>query len=191
MVEGWAQADLAMLDQAPSPSATTFRVVSHLRWHGGEAVEPNRVRLFVGVLTGGANADRRAAIRETWGRDKRLHRWGPEAELFGKLPAFPGHLGLCGPENRFIGLSEMAAQGVNCPVETSLARSRRVLFFSAKPRDEGAFDALRREAADSGDVVVLPGVFESYHNITHQTLEILRAASMDPTATHALKVCCL
>ena len=42
-------------------------------------------------------------------------------------------------------------------------------------------------AADQGDVVVLPGVFEHYHNITHQTLEILRAASMDPVATHALK----
>ena len=63
----------------------------------------------------------------------------------------------------------------------------RVMFFSAKPTDEGVFDALRREAADQGDVVVLPGVFEHYHNITHQTLEILRAASMDPVATHALK----
>ena len=64
----------------------------------------------------------------------------------------------------------------------------RVLFFAAKPRDEAVFDALRREAADQGDVVVLPGIFEHYHNITHQTLEILRAASMDAVATHALKV---
>ena len=70
-------------------------------------------------------------------------------------------------------------------------RLLRVMFFSAKPTDEGVFDALRREAADQGDVVVLPGVFEHYHNITHQTLEILRAASMDPVATHALKVRCL
>ena len=58
----------------------------------------------------------------------------------------------------------------------------------AAPTDEGVFDALRREAADTGDIVVLPGVFEHYYNITHQTLEILRAASMDPLATHALKV---
>ena len=63
-----------------------------------------------------------------------------------------------------------------------------MLFFSAKPKDEKVFDALRREAADQGDVVVLPGIFEHYHNITHQTLEILRAASMDAVATHALKV---
>lgn len=63
------------------------------------------------------------------------------------------------------------------------------MFFSAKPTDEAKFDQLRREAAEKGDVVVLPGVFEHYHNITHQTLEILRAASMDPVVTHALKVC--
>lgn len=62
------------------------------------------------------------------------------------------------------------------------------MFFSAKPTDEAVFDQLRREAAEKGDVVVLPGVFEHYHNITHQTLEILRAASMDPVFTHALKV---
>ncbi len=32
------------------------------------------VKLFVGVLTAGKNADRRAAIRESWGSDRRLHR---------------------------------------------------------------------------------------------------------------------
>lgn len=32
------------------------------------------VKLFVGVLTAGKNADRRDAIRETWGSDPRLHR---------------------------------------------------------------------------------------------------------------------
>ena len=62
------------------------------------------------------------------------------------------------------------------------------MFFSAKPVDEAVFDELRREAAQKGDIVVLPGIFEHYDNITHQTLEILRAASMDPVATHALKV---
>lgn len=64
----------------------------------------------------------------------------------------------------------------------------RVMFFSAKPVDEAVFDKLRREAGEKGDIVVLPGIFEHYDNITHQTLEILRAASMDPVATHTLKV---
>jgi len=64
----------------------------------------------------------------------------------------------------------------------------RVMFFSAKPVDEAVFDKLRREAGEKGDIVVLPGIFEHYDNITHQTLEILRAASMDPVATHILKV---
>ncbi len=62
------------------------------------------------------------------------------------------------------------------------------MFFSAKPVDEAVFDELRREAAQKGDIVVLPQIFEHYDNITHQTLEILRAASMDALATHALKV---
>lgn len=59
---------------APSTSATAYRIVSHIRWHGGAGGDTSRVRLYVGVLTSGKNADRRAAIRETWGRDERLHR---------------------------------------------------------------------------------------------------------------------
>jgi hypothetical protein len=66
-------------------------------------------------------------------------------------------------------------------------RLRRVVFFSAKPLQDAAFDALRTEAAQKGDLVVLPGVFEAYSNITHQTLEIFRAASLDPLTTHVLK----
>ena len=66
---------------APSASATAFRVVSHIRWHGGAAEDTRRVRLFVGVLTGGRNADRRAAIRETWGKDRRLHRYLPPPNI--------------------------------------------------------------------------------------------------------------
>ena len=62
------------------------------------------------------------------------------------------------------------------------------MFFSAKPVDEAVFDELRREATEKGDIVVLPGIFEHYSNITHQTLEILRAASLDPLATHTIKV---
>ena len=64
----------------------------------------------------------------------------------------------------------------------------RVLFFSAKPTDERTFDALRKEAAAEGDIVVLPTIWESYYNITHQTLEVLRAAAQDVEATHVLKV---
>lgn len=50
------------------------------------------------------------------------------------------------------------------------------------------FESLRREAAAKGDIVVLPLVWESYHNITHQTLEVLRFAAADRDATHVLKV---
>lgn len=71
-----------------------------------------------------------------------------------------------------------------------MLRLCRVLFFSAKPREERIFDALRKEAVSKGDVVVLPLIWESYYNITHQTLEVLRAASLDRSATHTLKVCC-
>ena len=67
------------------------------------------------------------------------------------------------------------------------AVARRVAFFAAKPPEEDAFDALRAEAIAAGDLVVLPGITEHYGNITHQTLEILRAASMDAQATHTLK----
>ena len=63
-----------------------------------------------------------------------------------------------------------------------------MVFFSAKPTEDAAFDILRAEAAEKGDVVVLPGVFEHYGNITHQTLEIFRAAALDPRATHVMKV---
>ncbi|KAK9902151.1 hypothetical protein WJX75_006091 [Coccomyxa subellipsoidea] len=91
----------------------------------------------LGSCGSGNVQQKRAAIRESWGSDRRLHR---------------------------------------------------VMFFSAKPVDEAVFDELRREAAQKGDIVVLPGIFEHYDNITHQTLEILRAASMDPVATHTLKV---
>lgn len=63
----------------------------------------------------------------------------------------------------------------------------RLLFFSAKPSDELMFDSLRREAAAEGDVVVLPSIWESYHNITYQTLEVLRFAAADRDTTHVLK----
>ena len=33
-------------------------------------------------------------------------------------------------------------------------------------------------------------MWESYHNITHQTLEMLRLAAVDQDASHVLKVNC-
>ena len=63
----------------------------------------------------------------------------------------------------------------------------RVLFFAAKPRDEDAFDALRAEAVAERDLVVLPHVWEHYDNITHQTLEMCRAAALERRMTHLLK----
>ncbi len=47
---------------------------------------------------------------------------------------------------------------------------------------------MRREAVEAGDLVVLPLVREHYHNITHQTLEVVRMAAADPATTHVLKV---
>ena len=64
----------------------------------------------------------------------------------------------------------------------------RLLFFSAKPTDPALFESLRKEASAKGDLVVLPFVWESYHNISHQTLEVLRFAAADRDATHILKV---
>lgn len=69
-----------------------------------------------------------------------------------------------------------------------LCRLERVLFFSAKPRNEAVFDALRAEAVAKRDVVVLPQVWEHYDNITHQTLEMCRAAALERHMTHLLKV---
>ena len=189
---------------------------------GGTGGQPTGrpVKLFVGVLTAGKNADRRAAIRESWGSDRRLHRCEHlhHCQLLGTLLISVHHNSLhpssfrdgtamcCQPawtsatfaasqhilelvtdvtmtHSRMLdswqGRDEALKSGILC---------RRVMFFSAKPVDEAVFDALRKEAAKTGDIVVLPGIFEHYDNITHQTLEILRAASMDPVATHALKV---
>ena len=81
LVYGLAEAE-GFLPEAPSAAATAFRVVSHIRWHGESLRDTSRIRLFVGVLTGGANTDRRAAIRETWGRDKRLHRCRPSTPFY-------------------------------------------------------------------------------------------------------------
>ncbi|KAK9819040.1 hypothetical protein WJX74_009677 [Apatococcus lobatus] len=67
-------------------------------------------------------------------------------------------------------------------------RLHRVVFFAAKPREPQVFEELRKEAAAEGDVVMLPNVWEGYYNITHQTLEVCRAAALHPQATHTMKV---
>ena len=46
------------------------------------------VRMFVGVLTAGAHADRRQAARETWASDPRLHRRGEERIKEPVMPEF-------------------------------------------------------------------------------------------------------
>ena len=57
-VEGVAEAEDLPALRRPGASATAFRVVSHIRWHGGALRgDTSQIRLFVGVLTGGANAD--------------------------------------------------------------------------------------------------------------------------------------
>lgn len=75
------------------------------------------------------------------------------------------------------------------PAEALITWGYRLVFVVAKPREEAAFAALQEEAAATADTVVLPTIWEHYHNITHQTLEILRAAAVDPAVTHVLKVC--
>ncbi len=63
-----------------------------------------------------------------------------------------------------------------------------MLFVAARPRDDAEFDALRQEAVAHGDMSVVQHVWEHYDNITYQTLEACRAAALDPTITHMLKV---
>lgn len=65
----------------------------------------------------------------------------------------------------------------------------RVVFVVAKPREPALFQAMQEEAAATGDMAVLPGVWEGYHNITHQTLEVFRLAAIIPEVTHVAKVC--
>ena len=68
-----------------------------------------------------------------------------------------------------------------------LHRLQRVLFVAARPHAKKDLEALRREAVETRDVVVMPHVMEHYDNITYQTLEACRFAAVDPAATHLLK----
>lgn len=69
-----------------------------------------------------------------------------------------------------------------------LRRLHRLIFVCAKPHNDNAFDALRAEAVQKRDLVILPHIWEHYNNITHQTFEATRAAALDPDMTHLLKV---
>eukprot|EP00884_Botryococcus_braunii_P001415 jgi/Botrbrau1/11274/Bobra.0038s0042.1 len=64
----------------------------------------------------------------------------------------------------------------------------RVLFFMARPREPDLLEGIRQEEEWYGDIVLLPSIWEHYHNITYQTLEILRFAAAEPFATHVMKV---
>jgi Galactosyltransferase len=64
----------------------------------------------------------------------------------------------------------------------------RVLFFMARPREAALLEGVRQEEELYGDIVLLPSIWEHYHNITHQTLEILRFAAAEASATHVMKV---
>ena len=118
-----------------------------------------KVRLFIGVLSSAARRRHRNAIRATWAADKRLYRCA-----------------LCG------------TPAAGCKQRLSLTLPlARVVFVVAKPRDPALFEAMQEEAAATGDMAVLPGIWEGYHNITHQTLEVFRLAAIMPDVTHVAK----
>ena len=62
------------------------------------------------------------------------------------------------------------------------------MFFLAMPKESEALDALQTEAARYRDMEVEPHTREAYFNVTHQTLDIFRAAIVDKAVTHILKV---
>ena len=64
----------------------------------------------------------------------------------------------------------------------------RVMFFVALPTDRPSLDALQYEAAQEGDLAVEPHTHEGYWNITNQTLDMFRAAIVDRSFTHFMKV---
>ena len=63
-----------------------------------------------------------------------------------------------------------------------------MMFFVALPSDIPSLDALQRESAQQGDVALQPHTYEAYWNVTNQTLDMYRAAIVDPSFTHFIKV---
>ena len=62
------------------------------------------------------------------------------------------------------------------------------MFFVALPKDRPSLDALQDEAAQHGDLAMEPHTYESYWNITNQTLDMFRFATVDRAFTHFMKV---
>ena len=62
------------------------------------------------------------------------------------------------------------------------------MFFVALPLDILSLNALQHEAAHQGDLALEPHTHEAYWNVTNQTLDMYRAAIVDPSFTHFMKV---
>jgi hypothetical protein len=68
-------------------------------------------------------------------------------------------------------------------------RLLRVLFIVSRPAKTTTLLDVQNEATLHGDMVLVGHIQEDYLNITHQTLEVFRAASMHAgPATHVMKV---
>lgn len=67
-------------------------------------------------------------------------------------------------------------------------RLARVMFFILRPPSNETFVAVRKEAAEKGDIITISEVQEDYFKITHATLELFRSAAvMGEQVTHVLK----
>lgn len=67
-------------------------------------------------------------------------------------------------------------------------RLDRVLFVMATPASRGVLDAIRQEAMETNDIILVGHIQEHYLNITYQSLEVLRAAhAFHGPITHVLK----
>ena len=103
------------------------------------------IRLFVAVISMAANRDRRDAVRATWGSDKRCDctpHW-----RMGQLPRPNMHTGRC--EQLAAPVDDLCTLGPPYTLQICMfiaRRLHRLVFVCAKPRREGAFDALRAEA---------------------------------------------
>jgi hypothetical protein len=96
--------------------------------------------------------------------------------------------------NIFIGVLSAAAnvEARNTVRETwgahPLLASSRVMFFVLRPHSDSNFQAVRREAAETGDIFMTSEVYEDYYNITYAVLNIFKvAATMSDSFTHIAK----
>lgn len=64
----------------------------------------------------------------------------------------------------------------------------RVMFVISRPQTVQMLDAIREEALQHRDIIVVGHVAEAYHNITYQSLEVFRAAYVfNGSLTHVMK----